>query len=103
MPLVLMASLLLGACASTGPAPVEDLNGGHRVVARESAPSARDATAGRSYQVQRGDTLYSIAFRHGLEPFEVGHDSITPVSPDYPSPNPFTGKIEKLTFELTHK
>ena len=40
-------------------------------------------------------------FRHGLEPFEVGRDSITPVSPDYRSPSPFTGTIEKVTFELT--
>ena len=40
-------------------------------------------------------------FRHGLEPFEVGRDSITPVSPDYRSPSPFTGTIEKITFELT--
>ena len=42
-------------------------------------------------------------FRHGLEPFEVGRDSITPVSPDYKSPFAFTGKIEKITFELTRK
>ncbi|MFT3882914.1 MAG: arylsulfatase [Gemmatales bacterium] len=41
------------------------------------------------------------AFRHGLEPFEVGRDSITPISPDYKSPNAFTGTIEKVTFELT--
>lgn len=41
------------------------------------------------------------AFRHGLEPFEVGRDSITPVSPDYKTPSPFTGTIDKITFELT--
>lgn len=39
-------------------------------------------------------------FRHGLEPFEVGRDSITPVSPDYKTPNAFTGKIEKINFSL---
>ncbi len=39
-------------------------------------------------------------FRHGLEPFEVGRDSITPVSPDYKSLFAFTGTIEKITFEL---
>jgi len=64
--LALSASLLLGACASTGPAPVEDLNGGSRVVVRETPP-ARGSTSGRSYRVQRGDTLYSIAFRNGLD------------------------------------
>ena len=43
------------------------------------------------------------AFRHGLEPFEVGRDSITPVSPDYKNQGtfPFTGSIEKITFKLT--
>jgi len=69
--LVLMSlSVLLGACASTGPAPVEDLNGGSsRAVARDTP--ARGATSARSYQVQRGDTLYSIAFRHGLDFREI--------------------------------
>ena len=63
-------SVLLGACASTGPAPVEDLNGGSsRVVARETP--TRGTTSARSYQVQRGDTLYSIAFRHGLDFREI--------------------------------
>ncbi len=42
-------------------------------------------------------------FRHGLEPFEVGRDSITAVSPDYKTPFAFTGTIEKITFELTKK
>ncbi len=40
-------------------------------------------------------------FRHGLEPFEVGRDSITLVSPDYRTPFAFTGTIRKITFELT--
>ena len=40
-------------------------------------------------------------FRHGLEPFEVGRDSITSVSPDYKTPFTFTGVIEKVAFELT--
>ncbi len=39
--------------------------------------------------------------RHGLEPFEVGRDSITPISPNYKSPFAFTGTIEKITFALT--
>lgn len=42
-------------------------------------------------------------FRHGLEPFEVGRDSITPVSPDYKTPFEFTGTIETIRFELTNK
>jgi arylsulfatase len=40
--------------------------------------------------------------RHGLEPFEVGRDSITPVDPAYKAEGnfEFTGMIEKVTFEL---
>ncbi len=47
--------------------------------------------------------LQRSVFRHGLEPFEVGRDSITPVSPDYKTPFGFTGTIEKITFELTRQ
>lgn len=45
--------------------------------------------------------LKRSAFRHGLEPFEVGRDSITSVSPAYKTPFAFTGTIEQVTFELT--
>ncbi len=43
--------------------------------------------------------------RHGLEPFEVGRDSITPVDPAYKDKGkfPFTGKIDTVTFELIKK
>ncbi|HEY0231375.1 MAG TPA: peptidoglycan DD-metalloendopeptidase family protein [Dokdonella sp.] len=67
--LVLAAALLLEACASTGPAPVEDRS----LDAPRSTPPARAEArpapqpVGGSYKVQRGDTLYSIAFRHGLD------------------------------------
>ena len=42
------------------------------------------------------------AFRHGLEPFEVGRDSITPIDPAYQVKGKFefTGKIDKTTFLL---
>ena len=44
-------------------------------------------------------------FRHGLEPFEVGRDSITPVDPAYKDKGvfAFTGKIDKVAFELTKR
>jgi arylsulfatase len=44
-------------------------------------------------------------FRHGLEPFEVGRDSITAVDPAYKDKGKFefTGKIDKITFELSPK
>ncbi|MGE3822056.1 MAG: sulfatase-like hydrolase/transferase [Isosphaeraceae bacterium] len=40
--------------------------------------------------------------RHGLEPFEVGRDSITSVDPSYKAKGafPFNGSIDKVTFEL---
>jgi arylsulfatase len=47
--------------------------------------------------------LKQSLFRHGLEPFEVGRDSITAVDPAYKDKGsfPFTGAIEKVTFELS--
>ncbi|MCY2974838.1 MAG: arylsulfatase [Planctomycetota bacterium] len=47
--------------------------------------------------------LTRSAFRHGLEPFEIGRDSITPVDPAYQSKGSyaFTGTIEKVQFELS--
>jgi arylsulfatase len=46
-------------------------------------------------------TVGKAMFRHGVEPFEVGRDSISPVNPDYKGKGafPFTGKIEKIRFE----
>ena len=47
--------------------------------------------------------LARTAFRHGLEPFEIGRDSITPVDPAYRDKGqfPFTGTIETVAFDLT--
>jgi arylsulfatase len=46
--------------------------------------------------------LTRSAFRHGLEPFEVGRDSITPVEPAYKDLGTFDfgGQIARITFEL---
>jgi lipoprotein NlpD len=64
-----LAAVLLVACASTGPAPVEDRSVG--APQRNAAPPASESRAapmpGGSYRVERGDTLYSIAFRHGVD------------------------------------
>src|SRR5690348_11526152 len=65
--LIGIAAGLLGGCA-TPPAPVVDRSQGY-----ESAPprDARDHVNGRmtteGYAVARGDTLYSIAFKHGVD------------------------------------
>ena len=62
------AAILLAGCASD-PAPVED-----RSLRESTAPTSRMQTlapagsaANASYQVQRGDTLYAIAFKHGVD------------------------------------
>jgi lipoprotein NlpD len=61
------AVLALTGCASTPPAPVEDRNiGGNRQHGRIVNSSDAKLPAGR-YRVRRGDTLYSIAFRNGLD------------------------------------
>src|SRR3954471_16613497 len=85
---ILIGATVLGAgCASTGPAPVED---------RSINPSARPRTTGApaskpssalsgTYRVQRGDTLYSIAFRHGIDYRELADwNSIPPPYTIYP-------------------
>ena len=45
------------------------------------------------------------AFRHGLEPFEVGRDTGTPVDPSYKNKGefPFTGTISKVNFRINGK
>lgn len=60
----LSASLLIVGCAARVPAPVEErsLSARH---AREA--EARPSTAPEQVIVVRGDTLYGIAFRHGLD------------------------------------
>ena len=59
LPAIVLLALLLVACAGpSGIAPVDDRSrGGHR---------AQQVTSG-SHVVQRGDTLYSIAFRYGWD------------------------------------
>jgi len=58
--------LLVAGCASTGPAPVEDLSDNPRPAPSERG-APRPAPSADRYRVERGDTLYSIAFRHGVD------------------------------------
>lgn len=57
----LIASLLLGGCASKSPAPVVERGGQPGVV------SAAPLAGKEFYTVKKGDTLYSIALDHGLD------------------------------------
>lgn len=60
-------SLLLGlaACTSTGPAPVSDRSSG-RTASKPVTPQIVPSTTGL-HTVQRGHTLYAIAFANGLD------------------------------------
>lgn len=64
-----MAILLLAGCASTPPAPVEDiaLDGRPPLAPVAAVRSPRSASAIATHKVLAGDTLYSIAFKAGLD------------------------------------
>lgn len=55
--LLLLLALLLAGCAGGTRAPIEDRH----------APASSAVPVANTYVVQRGDTLYSIAFRYGLD------------------------------------
>ena len=83
---ILACAVALGAagCASTGQAPVEDRSINPSQRPRPSAPTQSVSTAG-TYRVQRGDTLYSIAFRHGIDFRELAEwNGIAPPYTIYP-------------------
>jgi arylsulfatase len=50
-------------------------------------------------------TVGTALARHGIEPFEVGRDSVSPVCPDYKGKGDFafTGRIDKIQFDVTGK
>jgi len=66
---IVVAASILGACASGPPAPVVELSGSNGDSANRTtpAPAERPAPVSGNYRVVRGDTLYAIAFRHGLD------------------------------------
>ncbi len=61
---VAAALLVLSACAGTPPAPVHDRSIGGP---RKPPPRTQRAPIAGEHVVVRGDTLYSIAFRNGLD------------------------------------
>jgi lipoprotein NlpD len=65
-PAIVVIALLLTSCSSNPPAPVVNLSTTLESPAEEAAP--RKAASGvASYRVVRGDTLYAIAFRNGVD------------------------------------
>lgn len=69
---LLGALLALAGCTSTGPAPVSDRTATRTPVKPEAPrpPQIAPSTTGL-HTVQRGDTLYAIAFANGLDHREV--------------------------------
>ncbi|WP_223846273.1 peptidoglycan DD-metalloendopeptidase family protein [Wenzhouxiangella sp. AB-CW3] len=66
-PVVLLIATVLAGCAPWAPAPVEDRSRG----AEPPSPPAQEERVVTApppvYEVRRGDTLYSLAFRFGLD------------------------------------
>ena len=80
---------------------------GHVTVSTEFTPDGTKLGGGTLKLYVKGQpagegTLKRSAFRHGLEPFEVGRDSITPVDPLVQGQGEFafTGKIASVKYEL---
>ncbi|GMV31358.1 MAG: hypothetical protein AMXMBFR59_34830 [Rhodanobacteraceae bacterium] len=64
-----LLALLLSACASTPPAPVEDiaLDDGRPRPSAAPVRDAREPEPAQTHRVVAGDTLYSIAFKNGMD------------------------------------
>jgi lipoprotein NlpD len=60
----------LAACTSPGPAPVSDRSANRAEASRAVTPQIAPSTNGL-HTVQRGDTLYAIAFANGLDYREI--------------------------------
>ena len=66
---IVICIALLAACASDEPAPVEERSTRSEFAQSEAArpPVSRPVAASGTYRVQSGDTLYAIAFNHGVD------------------------------------
>ena len=77
---------------------------GHRVENQSNqCPAALDVKLFVNGALNGEGAVGSAMIRQGIEPFEIGRDSISPVSPDYKSKGtfPFTGTIENVQFDST--
>lgn len=50
--------------------------------------------------VASGRVNRTVPYRFGVEPFDIGADTVSPVSADYASPNRFTGTIRQVVLEV---
>lgn len=73
---VMMAASLLAGCASSGHrAPVVERGAAPKVPAAAKAPAKEKDWRPRVHVVQKGDTLYAIAFNYGLDPRELAEQN----------------------------
>jgi arylsulfatase len=51
-------------------------------------------------EVAKGRIGATVPFRYGVEPFDVGMDTVSAVSDDYSPPFPFPGRINAVTIDV---
>jgi hypothetical protein len=87
--------------ADENPDVVRDLESRLRAYATEQKP-AEWIKAQPQFLGTQGETDNAM-FRHGVEPFEVGRDSVSPVNAAYKSKGDFafTGTTDKIEFGVT--
>jgi arylsulfatase len=51
-------------------------------------------------EVANGRVAGTVPFRYGVEPFDIGMDTVSAVSDEYKSPFPFPGNINDVTIEI---
>ena len=51
-------------------------------------------------EVAKGRVSGTVPFRYGVEPFDIGMDTVSAVCEDYTSPFPFQGRINDVTIGL---
>jgi arylsulfatase len=51
-------------------------------------------------EVGSGRVARTVPFRYGVEPFDIGMDTVSPVSDEYKTPFPFEGRINQVTIEV---
>jgi len=77
------------------------LNGRHELVATfdRNGPGGILAVSCDGIQVGAVEVTESVRML-GSTGLDIGRDALSPVTADYPAPYPFTGRIEKVTFEI---
>ena len=73
------------------------------LVDKENVPGVGGKVVLRAGEQVLGEGRFEkqIPYRYSLETFDVGLDSVTPVSDDYESPFPFTGKITRAVLDVS--